>query len=47
MMPFWSPKQKEPSVKMGWSCWMELNPAFMLLLEMRHDWVSLLRLLAH
>lgn len=31
-------------------CWMELNPALMLLysvLEMSHDWVRLLRLLAH
>lgn len=31
-------------------CWMEQNPALMLLysvLEMRHDWVRLPRLLAH
>lgn len=48
-------KQKEPCVKMGDGscpqvCWMELNPALMLLysvLEVRHDWVRLLRLLAH
>lgn len=53
MTPCWSPKQKEPCVKRGSrfvprGCWMEQNPALMLLysgLEMRHDWVRRLRLL--